>query len=160
MKAITLWEPWASLVMIGAKPFEFRPKHFTDYAGHPAVGVDVVMHAGKRPMRFREVHDLLQRLDAPDNPTGLVASIARPFLQRIADRLAIKQQSLHLGCGLGTVRFGEPQWANQVFPMLVEDSDRGQFNSAWPIVSWKVWNAPVPCRGLQGFWNWPFQVPA
>jgi len=24
MKALTIWQPWASLIMIGAKPFEFR----------------------------------------------------------------------------------------------------------------------------------------
>lgn len=24
MKALTIWQPWASLIMIGAKPYEFR----------------------------------------------------------------------------------------------------------------------------------------
>jgi hypothetical protein len=24
MKALTIWQPWASLIMIGAKPVEFR----------------------------------------------------------------------------------------------------------------------------------------
>jgi hypothetical protein len=26
MKALTIWQPWASLIMIGAKPYEFRER--------------------------------------------------------------------------------------------------------------------------------------
>ena len=26
MKGLTIWQPWASLIMIGAKPYEFRPE--------------------------------------------------------------------------------------------------------------------------------------
>lgn len=160
MKAITLWQPWSSLVMIGAKPFEFRPKSYLEYIGHPPVGAEVVMHAAKRPMRYLEVDDLIERLDLPNNPTGLDKVKALPFLLNIAAALARKEQPLPLGAGLGTFRLGEPQMADQVFPMLMQDSDRGLFNSAWPCTDVKRWQEPVPCRGLRGFWDWPFKVAA
>src|SRR5690348_14114849 len=29
-KALTIWQPWASLIMMGAKPYEFRRWNFAD----------------------------------------------------------------------------------------------------------------------------------
>ena len=37
MKALTIWQPWASLIMVGAKPYEFRPKSYLKYVGAPAI---------------------------------------------------------------------------------------------------------------------------
>lgn len=38
MRAITIWQPWASLILVGAKPYEFRPKPFHEYVNPPEVG--------------------------------------------------------------------------------------------------------------------------
>src|ERR1700731_1099317 len=66
MKAITIWQPWASLIMIGAKPHEFR--------GYPAPrfvrGQRIVIHAGARPVKPFEVEDLLRRIDAEASGNG------------------------------------------------------------------------------------------
>lgn len=35
MKALTVWQPWASLIIMGAKPYEFRKWDYrTRAAGH------------------------------------------------------------------------------------------------------------------------------
>ena len=44
MKALTIWQPWASLIIAGAKPFEFRGWR------PPAslIGQRIVIHAAAR----------------------------------------------------------------------------------------------------------------
>jgi hypothetical protein len=158
MKAITIWQPWASLIMVGAKPYEFRPKSFLRYVGAPAIGERVVIHAGTRPVKPSEIEDLLARLDDADHTTGLIPAIARQVLDRC--RAAAKYQALPLGCGLGTARLGKPRNAGALFGGAVADSDRAAidesaYNWAWPLADIHPFEAPIPTRGAQGFWRWP-----
>ena len=160
MKALTVWQPWASLIIVGAKPYEFRPKSYQHYTGGPAIGDRIVIHAGARPIKPAEVEDLLLRLNDEDNTTGLITDIARPLLERL--RRAYRYQGLELGAGLGTVALGRPRNAGVIFRRPVADSDRraednDAFNWAWPIADVARFDAPVPMRGMQGFWNWPFR---
>ena len=59
VKALTIWQPWATLIMIGAKPHEFR--------GYPAPrfvrNQRIVIHAGARPVKPAEVG-----IRIPDEP--------------------------------------------------------------------------------------------
>lgn len=157
MKALTLWQPWASLIMIGAKPFEFRGWDYRNrYRG--LENEVIVIHAGARPVRHNEVFDLLKRLGGDDDLTGLVADKARPLLERML--AAHKCQLLPLGAGLGTVRLGRPRNAGAIFGGLPRDSDRGDFNYAWPLTEITPFDAPVPMRGAQGFWQWSGSIAA
>lgn len=49
--ALTVWQPWATLIAIGAKPFEFRgwaaPKAYQ--------GQRIAIHAGSRRPSVREM---------------------------------------------------------------------------------------------------------
>jgi len=163
MKAITIWQPWASLIMVGAKPYEFRPKSFLQYAGAPAIGERVVIHAGARPIKPAEVEDLLRQLrreshggDESGFLTGLVINKARELLDRV--RQAHKYRGLPLAAGLGTAVLGKPRNAGTIFAGLPHDSDRGDFNWAWPLTEIQPFDAPVPARGFQGFWHWAQKV--
>lgn len=80
MKALTVWAPWSSLIMIGAKPFEFRR---WDYREREPALVDqrIVIHAGVRPVRLNEIDDLFQRM--ADNESSLRDDLARPLLERV-----------------------------------------------------------------------------
>jgi hypothetical protein len=162
MLALTIWQPWASLVMIGAKPFEFRGKSYLEYMGHPAIGDRIVVHAGARKMRVAEVADLLNKLDDPNNDnTGLDHTKAKTLLQRIWSQPSCAFQALPLGAGLGTAVIGEPRYAGEIFERNIIDSDRGDyFNWAWPLTHIEPFMPPIPMRGLQGFWRWPHQVEA
>ena len=51
MKALTLHQPWASLIVEGFKPREFR----VWAAPQALVGQRIVIHAAKRPMRGVEL---------------------------------------------------------------------------------------------------------
>lgn len=87
MKALTFWQPWASLVMLGAKPYEFR--RWTFERGRRAepglVGKRIAVHAGARPARLEEVRDILARLN--DGSSALEPESARPALERLRKQL-------------------------------------------------------------------------
>lgn len=154
MKAITIWQPWATLIMIGAKPHEFR-----GYAAPRFVrNQRVVIHAGARPVKPAEVEDLLRRIDAEarglgsvEEQTCLDLDKARELLLRV--RAAHKYRLLPLSMALGTVVLGEPVQSCDLFKMNVADSDRGAFNWAWPVSDIQHFEPPMPMRGAQGFWN-------
>ncbi len=152
MKALTIWQPWASLIMVGAKPFEFRGWDFQKRE-RGLVGQRIVIHAGAREVKPAEVEDLLRRVGGEDDMTGLVIDVARELLERV--RAAHKYRLLPLSAGLGTVKLGRPRNAGLIFGANVADSDRGAFNFAWPLADVRPFAAPIPMRGAQGFWNWP-----
>lgn len=79
MKALTIWQPWATLVAIGAKPYEFRSWQPPGWL----VGQRIAIHAGARPVKPREVIDLVQRLRGEGDNPCLRADIALPVLERV-----------------------------------------------------------------------------
>lgn len=154
MKALTVWQPWASLIMIGAKPWEFRRWSFADKP-HLAklVGQRIVLHAGARAMRPAETEDILERVD--EGESALVPEIAKPFLERLWDAASFTDQIAPLAAALGTVTLGEPKRAFDPFVDRVADSDRlDQHMYAWPMIDPTPFPAPIPAAGAQGFWNW------
>lgn len=77
MIALTIWQPWASLIVVGAKPYEFRGW----VAPRSARGKRIAIHAGARKVKRDEIADLILRLQG-ETPwtTGLRASVALPLL--------------------------------------------------------------------------------
>ena len=151
MKALTIWQPWASLVMIRAKPYEFRR---WDYRERQASleGQRIVIHAGARPVRRAEVDDIIARME--DRISSLRAEIAMPLLVRLRD--AYKCQGiLELSAALGTAILGKPKSVSSLFSSPA-DSDRIDHHMwAWPLTDILSFGAPIPMRGAQGFWNCP-----
>jgi hypothetical protein len=100
MKALTIWQPWASLIMAGCKPYEFP--------GWPpprwVVGQRIVIQAATRLIKNGEMVDLLNRLGTSLDGTGLIAGPALDLLQRAWHRRAI----LLLAAGLSTAVLGKP----------------------------------------------------
>lgn len=157
MKALTIWQPWASLIAIGAKPYEFRswpaPKGLR--------GQRIVIHAGVRPLAITEMRALRIKLHSADHwLTGLHREPAIALL----DKVFKGEANLPLGHALGTAVLGEPTKSPDL-PGTPEcgdglnDSDRHEHaNWAWPLTGWQHFDPPVPCRGAQGFWTWPWPV--
>lgn len=95
MKIITVWQPWASLIAIKAKPYEFRERNYDRYVNPPAAGERIGIHAACRPMKVGEVNDLMMRTalaDPADTPC-LVKAIALPFLTRVHAWLVAEQEA-------------------------------------------------------------------
>jgi hypothetical protein len=162
MKALTIWQPWASLIVAGAKPYEFRPRSFRDYVAPPAAGDRIVIHAGARRVVPAEVRDLLLKLHRADRRgplrldwlTALNPDVAVPLLERTLTAPGI----LPLGAGLGTAVLGAATRCTEVFgkEALPRDSDRIDKNIwAWPLESVERWEPIVPMEGARGFWRWP-----
>lgn len=157
MKFITVWQPWATLIMIGAKPWEFRNNSYLRYINGPKqIGERVGIQAGSRPVRAAEVEDLLSRLGKEDadparNTTALVRDKAVDLLLKV--RASHKYRLLPLGMALGTVVLGEPTLSCDLFKMNVADSDRGNFNWAWPVSDIRHFEPPFPMNGRQGFFD-------
>jgi hypothetical protein len=169
MKAITLWQPWASLVLIGAKPYEFRswlpPRNLR--------GKRIAIHAGARPVRRAEVADLLNRLEANDplDTPCLYREPALALLRRVWEGFAVKMAvplletgeperpfRLPLSCIVCTAILGEPKRGDacaKEFGRAGNDSDRHEhFNWGWPLTDIDPVMPPIEARGAQGFWDW------
>jgi hypothetical protein len=151
VKALTIYQPWATLIMIGAKPFEFRR---WDYAARfpSLVGQRIVIHASARPIKVQEVEDVLTRM--VDGTSGLRTEIARPLLAKLLTSYKC-QGVLELAAGLGTAIIGKPRRAGDIFSGTI-DSDRiDHAIYGWPLTEIQAFDHPRPMRGAQGFWNWP-----
>ena len=155
MKALTIWQPWASLVMIGAKPYEFRRWNFADKP-HLAklIGRRITVHAGARPARPSELEDVLARIN--EGESALNADIARPFIvELLAARRRKEVGGAPLAAALGTAILGEPRSCMELFRDVIADSDRiDEHMYGWPLSDVQPFPEPIPANGAQGFWNY------
>jgi hypothetical protein len=158
MKALTIWQPWASLIMAGAKPWEWRgwtpPRSL--------IGQRIVIHASARAVKRDEICDIIGMLQAGDS------SLVYEPAWRLLERAHIA--SYPLAAGLGTAILGEPipalAWAREHHKGGI-DSDRIDHHGvelddkfAWPLTQIESFEPVVPMRGAQGFWTWPERVMA
>ena len=153
MKALTVWQPWASLIVVGAKPFEFRHNR----APRAIVGQRIVIHAGKLSVDRDEVQDMLDMFHLyPEEAAELCLhrDQAVPVLE------AFLRGELPMGAGIGTAVVGEPRFGTDIAADFgvprANDSDRDEHaNWGWPMLDVEAWPQPVPMRGMQGLWPWP-----
>lgn len=139
MKALTIWQPWASMVAVGAKHNETRG-YPTNYRGAIAI------HAGKKSVsevwsayldeRTREV--ICRRLN-------------------LSDRTRL--EAFPLGCILATANLVEciritPEFVATLSPdeLALGDYTFGRY--AWKLADVKQFPDPIPARGQQGLWEW------
>ncbi len=143
MKAITLWQPWASLWACGMKQYETR-SWATSYRG------PIAIHAAKKPFDTdtyfdRELHPFANALNLKniysfdELPYGCIIATAELVdchkmvrdeynVFRIEDKVISYKELI----------FGE--WAP------------GRY--AWEIANVKMLDNPIPASGKQGLWNW------
>lgn len=167
MKALTLTQPWATLVMYGYKKIETR-SWATKYRG------PIAIHAAKG---FPPAaHDLW---DNPNFPA---------FRQVLVTRLSYYPEDMPLGAILGTVELvrcgpiaswadgidhhlrpgawlGESHWRAGDFVPPLRESFEYQFGGwgpgrfAWELADIVRYDKPEPARGALGLWEWsPIQL--
>lgn len=159
LKALTVWQPWASLIILGAKPYEFRGWR----APTSMIGQRIVIHAAKRPMKRNEVCVLVQDLEAGGYHAMTTCLHVQKALEILLPlvRGTFNPLALPTAAGLGTAVLGEPKNGWEVAAEFglerpVNDSDRNAHaNWGWPMGDIERWEEPVPMKGLQGFWGWP-----
>jgi ASCH domain len=153
MPALTIWQPWATLIAEGLKPYEFRswppPSHL--------IGRRIGIHAGARPVRVGEVNDLRCRMAANNwRTTGLIEP---GKVMDLLDRVWHEPRGLPLSSVICTAIVGQPirdhALAAALGIDLANDSDRDEHsNWAWPLHEIERLEPFVPARGLQGLWTW------
>lgn len=132
MKAITLWQPWASLMVLGVKKIETRSWP-TRYRGPLAI------HAAKRIFipdsdEFRYFMGLYI-IDPKILPLGAMLGICQQV-----DCIQVPDSSSK----------GVPGLTNT--ERAFGDYTPGRY--AWITTGMKAFDSPIPCSGKQGLWNW------
>lgn len=150
MKALTVWQPWATLIALGVKPYEFRGWS----APRSLIGKRLAIHAGARPVRRAEMQDLVLRLQGKEAWTTCLKPEAIDVLSKALQAPGILPLS-HIVC---TAVLGAPVQSWQIvgeFGGAINDSDRAEHcNFAWPLADVTEMRPPVPAKGSQGFWDW------
>ena len=153
--AITLHQPWASLIALGLKTVETRSWP----APARLVGQRIAIHAGKRLVRQpgdaieRELRVRLGENWRLTIPTGAVLATATlAGMTRVAriDPLsshAVHDDSTEVGCAAGRGRTLIDPWG---------DFSAGRW--LWFLDDVEALPEPVPAGGHQGFWRWNVEV--
>ena len=151
MYAITLHQPWASLIALGIKTVETR--------SWPApallVGQAIAIHAGKRVVRKPGVaveNELRPRLGEDWHrtipagavlATAILAGMARVGHINPLTGHAVHDLATETGCAVGLGQTRIDPWA---------DFSIGRW--LWLLVEVKPLPEPVPTVGHQSFWHW------
>lgn len=141
MKAITLWQPWASLVAVGAKTIETRSWR-THYRG------PIAIHAAKRPVA--------RNLDR-----GFVGVAANWLRKNEAGQFFDwdVMDELPYGCVIATAFLVDILPTDRVNRHVINGREEtfGDFSPgrfAWFLIDIKPVD-PIPYRGKQGLWTLP-----
>ncbi len=149
MKAITIWQPWATLIAIGAKKYETR-SWATNYRG------PIAIHAAQKPFNTdtyldRELYPFAKALNLPD----IYSFDKLPYGCIIATAELI-------GCWEICVDGGDNGWDfaptldNSYHAtkqeMFFGDWTPGRY--AWQFRNMKMLPEPIKTKGHQRLWNW------
>lgn len=154
MYALTVWQPWASLIAEGHKPFEFRGWA----APERVVGERIAIHAGSRSVRKEELAWLIACLEGRlGKGRPALKDGALGFL-RTTGRMTYPLRAIVCTAIIGESVRGDE--AARRLGVAVNDSDReGTFNWGWPML--EIEGVPdIPCKGAQGLWKVPAEVVA
>lgn len=154
MNVLTVWQPWASLVAIGAKPYEFRgrtpPPRY--------VGQRIGINAGARKIVLSEVREIIEQLTRAPWESCLEVEKALPLLEGVlSGKVLLPRGVIVCTALLGAARNGFDIAAEFGMPagMRPNDSDRAQHaNFGWPLTAIEEVVPPEPHRGLQGWSQW------
>lgn len=137
MKAISLWQPWASLIAWGAKEYETRSWP-TNYRGKLAI------HAAKRKPSY--------------NDTLHMKDIFYPVLRANQSPMDYGLEQLPLGAVLCICELEAVYHTEQVSPYIsAQERAFGDYSSgraAWKLKVVEVFDRPIPVKGMQGLFEW------
>ena len=151
MYAITLHQPWASLIALGVKTVETRSWP----APARLMGQTIAIHAGKRVVRKPGVaveNEMRARLGGDWHramPAGAVlATVVLAGMARVdrVDRrvgLAVHDLSTEVGCAVGLGQTRIDPWG-----------DFAPSRWLWFLNDVRTLPEPVPAVGHQSFWRW------
>lgn len=163
MKAITIHQPWATLIALGEKQYETRSWP-TKYRG------PIAIHAATKKPDTRDIHA---------STVYEIIKAIRPITEKAArTTMYLPLELLPLGCIVATAELVECwKWDEQggvlvrVSPIVeyekvgvvqnhMEISEReklfggyGPGRYAWELANVQMLPEPIPAKGQQGLWN-------
>jgi hypothetical protein len=139
MKALTLYDPWATLVVLGEKRFETRSWQ-TSHRG--LLAIHVSRNRPREAKRFDDIEPFRSALGHNYHNLGY----------------------RHPGCIIGTVEVVGCEDAGFVDAEITEKErafgDFGPYRYAWKLSNPQRLKAPIPCKGSMGIWTVPPLVQA
>lgn len=146
MKALTLWQPWATLVAHGIKQHETR-SWWTPYRG------PLVIHAAKRPCTTGTLlYDMSKK--------------ARDYILSLPDWYFDSDTevfNLPYGAGVCVADLVSVTRTEDIAPYIDEEDylfgDYSEGRYAWRLENVRLFETPIPYRGAQGLFNWTGPLP-
>lgn len=137
MKALSLWQPWASLIVWGEKQYETRNWKIP-YRGLLAI------HAAKRKPHY--------------NDTAHMKDLFYPACQRNQSAMEYGLSSLPLGAMLCICELKAIYRTEDVSPHISASErafgDYSPGRAAWELKVVEIFDRPIPAIGRQGIFNW------
>lgn len=171
MRASTIWQPWATLIASGAKPFETR--------GYPPpqklIGERIAIHAAKKPIHIamrgmdspavQTIAAAIPEEDFPDLPLGAVLCTAvltgayqlgaRCGLRTVPTRSIIRTRGKALTPRMVGLSFEFHDLDQPMLTLPTDDfGDYGEGRWAWLLTDIERLPEPAPATGKQGWWEW------
>lgn len=144
MRAITIWQPWADLIIRGLKSYETR-SWATGYCG------PIAIHAAKfRKLPHEVYEDIAKAIDI--RPEEYEES----WLGQLEKGLPAN----HFGAVLGWGYMNPPYRTDGRTWWTKTEKALGDFSPgrlAYPICKVKAYPTPIPAKGQQGLWK--FRAP-
>ena len=167
MKAITIWQPWASLIAVGAKGFETRSWK-TSYRGPIAIHAAARKCPQQKDLSYESFNAITEaitlsfgqwRFDWDNIPLGcIIATAELAEIWRIVHYPGTNidvAKHIPVGGELDVPKH-HPDFHKTIIPtdleMLYGDWTPGRY--AWQIENVKMLPEPIPCKGQQGLWKW------
>lgn len=146
MKAITVWQPWASLLETGKKHIETRSWR-TNYRG------EILIHAAKKP--YSQVELMIPREDRKLIENALRLKYI-DWKERVPTSVIVGKANL-VNCVLIDETTSELIKEQHPDEYAFGDFTPGRY--AWVMESPVLFKEPIPAKGKQGLWNWEGEVP-
>lgn len=153
LKALTLTQPWASLMAIGAKTLETRSRS-TTYRGPLAI------HAGRTYQAIGGKKNYLDICAQPQMYHALASANLVPFLYDMDALLALPRGAVvAIGELIDCVRVGHDTIIRHgvCLPPAEPERSFGDYTPgryAWVFRLYMVFDVPIPARGALGLWEW------
>ncbi len=168
MKAITLHQPWASLIACGAKPFETR----SFPPPRKLIGQRIAIHGAKRPMRAAEIQALMKEVMSPGGPTRAAAfdvlarqlplgAVVCTVTLTGAYRLGENRQAHWKGLLQGVAEVVEVMPGSRSIDSMVPIDPFGDYSPGrwiWRCEDVRRLAQPLPWTGKQGWFEVPDEM--
>ena len=146
MKALSLLQPWASLLVAGRKQWETRSWKPSDAMRHILSEQGFLIHASAKfdsqNKRLLTYPPFMKYYRNPDDlPIGMIIGMAR--LGRVISTFDWKQEFIKL------------EGENEEF----EFGNYGPNRWAWEILNPVIFENPIPCKGALSLWEYQGEFP-